>query len=347
MNKTVRLSNFELLRIIAMAMIVLLHCNYWMIGSVGTIDVAENPSGSFWRILAQQFCIVGANVFVMISGWFGINAKLKGGSNFLYQVVYHSLAVLLVAWLVGLDISRTQIIQSLSLGSWNWFVPCYLGLYILSPVLNAYVNNVSVKTQGKLLLCFLVFEALYGWILKPDYFSGGYSIISFIGLYLLARYLRLREETINRYSVLLYFGGYLLMTCIPAIVSFISIKYIGHLFSFVSYSSPIVIIASVFLFLFFSRINIKSLEKFINWGASSMFAVIMIHVHPVIVPYFRSFMIDVYTNDGIVKYTFVTVAVTIIILITCVLLDQPRKYTWNRIWERSLHPFLSTRKLID
>ncbi len=347
MNKTVRLSNFELLRIIAMAMIVLLHCNYWMIGSVGTIDVAENPSGSFWRILAQQICIVGANVFVMISGWFGINAKVKGGSNFLYQVVYHSLAVLLVAWLVGLDISKAQIIQSLSLGSWNWFVPCYLGLYILSPVLNAYVNNVSVKTQGKLLLCFLVFEALYGWILKPNYFSGGYSIISFIGLYLLARYLRLREENINQHSALKYFLGYLIIIILPAWVSFLGLKLTGHGFFFVAYSSPIVIIASVLLFLCFSRIKINICEKIINWGASSMFAVIMIHVHPIIAPYFRSFMIGVYTNDGIVKYTFVAVAVTIIILVISVLLDQPRKYTWNKIWEGCLHPFLSKRKLTD
>lgn len=82
MGKTARLSNFELLRIIAMAMIVLLHCNYWMIGSVGVQDVTDNPFGSFWRILVQQICIVGANVFVMISGWFGINPKVKGGVIF-------------------------------------------------------------------------------------------------------------------------------------------------------------------------------------------------------------------------------------------------------------------------
>jgi surface polysaccharide O-acyltransferase-like enzyme len=82
MGKTARLSNFELLRIIAMAMIVLLHCNNWMIGNVAAQDVTDNPYGSFWRILAQQICIVGANVFVMISGWFGIKPKVKGGGYF-------------------------------------------------------------------------------------------------------------------------------------------------------------------------------------------------------------------------------------------------------------------------
>lgn len=240
--------------------------------------------------------------------------------------------------------SKSQVIQSLSLGSWNWFVPCYLGLFILSSVLNAYVDNVPVKIQGKLILVFFVFETLYGWILKPDYFGGGYSIISFIGLYLLARYLRLREEFINRHRSLLYFCGYLLMTFIPALVSFLGLKFTGHVFSFVAYSSPIVIIASVLFFLCFSRIKINRCENIINWGASSMFAVIMIHVHPVIAPYFRSFMIRVYEAGSDIEYTLIALFATAVIIVICVLLDQPRKITWNILWERCLSPFLSKKK---
>lgn len=266
MGTKTRLSNFELLRIIAMGMIVLLHCNYWMIGGVGQDDIACNPAEAFWRILAQQICIVGANVFVMISGWFGINAKLKGGGNFIYQVVYHSLVVLLLGWLIGLDISNSQIIQSLSLGSWNWFVPCYLGLYILSPALNTYTNNSPQNAQAKLLIVFFVFEALYGWLLKPDYFSAGYSIISFVGLYLLARYLRTKYESIQKHGAALYFSGYLFLTIIPAIISFVGLKYTGHVFSFVAYSSPIVIAASAYLFLGFSKLKITLFERIINWG---------------------------------------------------------------------------------
>ena len=336
MGSTERLSNIELLRIIAMAMIVLLHCNYWMIGSVGITEVFDHPVGSIWRILAQQSCIVGANVFVLISGWFGINATFRGGINFFYQIIYHSITILLLAWLFGLEVSKSQVIQILSLGSWNWFVPCYLGLFILSPALNAYVNNTSIITQRRVLFCFFVFEALYGWLLNPDYFNGGYSIISFVGLYLLARYLRMREDAISTHHAVFYLTGYLLMTLLPASATFLGIKYLGHAFSFVAYSSPIVIIASVFLFLCFSRIKINKCNKIINWGASSMFAVIMIHVHPVIVPYFRSFMNRVYTNSTILQYTWVALLVTFAILVVCVLMDQPRKLIWNILWEKGL-----------
>lgn len=344
MEKKNRLSNFELLRIIAMGMIVLLHCNFWMIGGVGQDDIASNPAGAFWRIFAQQICIVGANVFVMISGWFGINAKVKGGANFLYQVIYHSLVVLLVGWLIGLDITKSQIIQSLSLGSWNWFVPCYLGLFILSPVLNIFMDNTTQKSQARVLIVFFVFEALYGWLLKPDYFSGGYSIISFVGLYLLARYLHTRYEDIQKHGAVLYFSGYLFLTIIPAIISFVGLKYTGHGFSSIAYSSPIVIAASAFLFLGFSRLKVTRFESIINWGASSMFAVIMIHVHPVIAPYFKAFMRNIYAEYGDFKYTLVAIAFTILVLLICIIADQPRKYTWNKLWEGCLNPLMNKLK---
>ena len=340
MSKKTRLPNFELLRIIAMAMIVLLHCNYWMIGSVGTTDIEESSTGAFLRILVQQICIVGANVFVMISGWFAIKPTVRGGGNFVYQVVYHSITILLVAWLIGFEVTKPQILQSLALGSWNWFVPCYLGLYILSPVLNSYVKNTPIKTQTKVLLVFVVFEALYGWVLKPNYFNGGYSIISFIGLYLLARYLRLREDSIQKHCPMFYFMGYVLMTLIPASTTFLCLKYTDHAFSFVAYSSPVVIIASTFLFLCFSQLKISKCMRLINWGATSMFAVIMIHVHPAVVQHFRSYMKSVYESNNIMHYAFVALAVTILIIIGCVLADQPRIFTWNKLWNKVLNPIL-------
>lgn len=338
MAKSTRLANFELLRIIAMAMIILLHCNSWMIGSVDQGSITNNPLGSFWRVFSQQICIVGANVFVMISGWFGIKPSIKGGGNFLYQIIYHSITVLLLAWIIGLDVSRFQAFQSLSLGSWNWFVPCYLGLYLLSPALNVFVNNSSVKTLGQVLIVFLIFEALYGWLLFPTYFSRGYSIISFIGLYLLARYLRLQEEKIKSYSGCLFFAAYLILTILPALGAFFGIKYFGKNLSMTDYSSPFVIAASTAFFLAFCNLKIVRGVKIINWGAASMFAVIMIHVHPVIAPYFKSFMKGIYASGSDLKYTCVAIAMAFLILLVCIIADQPRKFSWNIIWDKCIRP---------
>lgn len=331
-----RLSNFELLRIIAMLMIVLLHCNYWMLGGLDRECISANPFGSFWRIFTEQICIVGANVFVMISGWFGIRTTIKGGVNFIYQIFFHSLLVLLIAWPLGASISGSQVLQSLSLGSWNWFVPCYLGLYILSPALNSLVENTSLRFQTGIISAFFVFEFLYGWLLTPNYFGSGYSIISFVGLYLFARHLRQREDLLQKKSCFFYFLLYAILTIIPSCISYFGIKYTGHSFAMIDYSNPLVIAASTFFFLGFYKLTIVRYKGIINWMASSMFAVIMIHVHPVIAPYFRNFMQGLHNKYNDIQYTLFAICIAIVIMLICVVVDQPRKSSWGYLSKRLL-----------
>lgn len=79
-------SNIELLRIITMLLIVLLHCNYFALGGQSTFDI--HSAKGFTRVLCEQLTIVGVDVFVLISGWFGIHAKLKGAFSLLFQVVF-------------------------------------------------------------------------------------------------------------------------------------------------------------------------------------------------------------------------------------------------------------------
>ena len=87
MQKT-RNSNIELLRIIAMVMILGLHVNFLAIGGPSTQDITSSPFQSFIRLFAEYICIVGVNIFVLISGWFGINYKPKGIVQFLFQSMF-------------------------------------------------------------------------------------------------------------------------------------------------------------------------------------------------------------------------------------------------------------------
>lgn len=67
-----RKSNIELLRIISMILIVLNHSNYLIFGSVIGEEIEQDSFRSFGRMLFEQLCIIGVNVFVLISGYFGI-----------------------------------------------------------------------------------------------------------------------------------------------------------------------------------------------------------------------------------------------------------------------------------
>ena len=76
-----------------MVMILGLHVNFLAIGGPSTQDITSSPFQSFIRLFAEYACIVGVNVFVLISGWFGIHYKPKGIVQFLFQSLFFSLVI--------------------------------------------------------------------------------------------------------------------------------------------------------------------------------------------------------------------------------------------------------------
>jgi surface polysaccharide O-acyltransferase-like enzyme len=79
----------------------------------------------------------------------------------------------------------------------GWFIKAYIGLLILSPILNTFIENTTEKQLRWTIIYFYIFQTLYGWFPGgAQFFEYGYSTMSFIGLYLLARYLRLYKQEV-------------------------------------------------------------------------------------------------------------------------------------------------------
>lgn len=222
-----RESNIELLRIIAMLMIVLLHMNYFSLGEVHFEEIQATPYSSFWRIFAEQLCIIGVDVFVMISGWFGIKPHIKGVCTLLFQVLFWGIVIFICGVFCGLNISIKPMARVLWFGSYYWFIISYIGLYILAPVLNSFITRSSKKEYLTVLICFFLAEFIYGWLVDSKDFNNGYSIISFIGMYLLARYIRLYSTDLKRLSPSTCLFLYFFLTLIPSVISYVGIKYNG------------------------------------------------------------------------------------------------------------------------
>lgn len=71
-----RESNFELLRIIAMFMVLVLHADFQALGEPTRADIISSPLTSSLKVFFEMASIVAVNVFVLISGWFGIRGSL-------------------------------------------------------------------------------------------------------------------------------------------------------------------------------------------------------------------------------------------------------------------------------
>lgn len=81
-TQKIRDSNIELLRILAMFMVLLVHADFFSLGIPSVEDIQNNQLDSFWRIFFEAVNIPCVNIFVLISGYFGIKPTFKGGGEF-------------------------------------------------------------------------------------------------------------------------------------------------------------------------------------------------------------------------------------------------------------------------
>lgn len=213
-------------------------------------------------------------------------------------------------------------------GTWPlfiWFVKAYLGLYILVIPLNYFIKKSSRHEFAALLIAFYIFQTLYGLSGGAEFIQHGYSTFSFIGLYLLARFCRLHLS--KYYSKLAVLGGIMLVANFIIIVLLQSNRMTTY--PFLTYINPANIIIAMSMVIGFSLIKIKP-NRLINYIASSAFAVYLIHQSPQIaIPYFKPFFLSLYKQfSGIECLLLFALSLTAIYLIS-ILLDQPRKWSWN------------------
>ena len=203
--KRQRETNFELLRIIAMLMVVILHyLNY----SDNVLQLDEAASAVRVTGSALQFlCIVAVNVWVLISGYFLSDAeyRLKRILIVIAEVYFYTVGVTAVMLFTSsAHISATDSIYKaiqflLPFESEHyWFATAYLLMVLFSPILNAGVRmldrqQMKVTILGLLLWFSLIRSFVPAILVTDDY---GYGFGWFMTLYLIAAYIRRYDVTL-------------------------------------------------------------------------------------------------------------------------------------------------------
>lgn len=271
-----RLSNIELLRIIAIAMVLILHFNVhcWHpnILRSDTVFTLSSLGGN----LVESFCICAVNVFVLISGYFTIKLSLKSVLN----LYIRCFTIGLITYLTYLLIAHEPLSVS-ALGGrvlafthnhW-WFVISYLGLMAISPILNMGCEALSKRTYLSVIGMMSVAILYFGWWKHMEMTYGGYSLIHFLYLYIIARYLKLHMSSTNiltyRWLWLALYITFAFILC--GMTFFIS----RNMFT---YDNPIVVMEAICLLLFF--ISKPFYNRFVNWAAVSVFSAYLIQESP-------------------------------------------------------------------
>lgn len=265
---------------------------------------------------------------MLISGWFSIKPKTKSICSFLFQIAFLQILSYVVYVFAGLvEFSKESICKLMMLKpTQGWFIKAYLLLYIISPVLNAFVENVSRRILRNVLVAYWGLLVLLGWVFEAtDYINNGYSIVSFVGLYLLARYMRVWNPKWVCKDKSKDIGIYVLCSLLFFFVILISgllgIRQTSYLvWKLCSYVSPLTVIGAVFLLLFFSKLEIKY-NKFINLCGKSSFAVYLLQG---LWGYWFDILHDIDTNYQGTIYILLLFSFLIVVYFGCILVDLLR-----------------------
>lgn len=327
----IRKSNIELLRIFSMFLVLMVHYIPFR-----TTPTNESLGGDFWGTIfnleLRSISFVCVNCFILISGYFGIRWKWKSLLNYLYQVLFWTILAYFIAIIIGYKIfSLKEFIETvITFISSNWFKLSYLGLFLFAPVLESFIEKSSHKTLGYFIIAFYLFSTIFGWILQasPELHEG-MTFVSFFGLYFIGAYIRKSNLKIlnfhKKYDLLIYIGiGFILV--IFSVFFLMS----GITSSLYGYLNPLIIIESVYLFLFFKKLDI-GVNKTINYIAASAFAVYLFHVNSSLYGLYQQICEQIQSQFA---YPFFVALLFMICVYTfAVIVDKIRLWSFNIIYK--------------
>ena len=255
-----RESNFELLRLVLMFMIIVHHgiVHGLKISSIASGEELTNSISTCLIGGGNCLLIIAVNVFILISGYFSIKPTKKKVASLLIQLFTYTFFLNALPYLILKGDIKTFLLITLFIShSPYWFMIDYLILFCFAPMLNEYLDRMN-KRQHLLFASLFLFVSCYlGFVWGHAANSNGYTIFNFITLYIIGRYLKIYNLSVKTWIAI---AGYLSLSLCSA-AGFILLYKLGmgsKAWHMTYYNSPLVIGASVCFFLVFKNLRIQS-----------------------------------------------------------------------------------------
>lgn len=293
MSKRERNYGIDLLRIVSMYMVLILH----ILGKGGVLS-AEDSSFAVHEAawLLETLCFCAVNCYALISGYVGLHSefRLSGILRLWLQAVFYTLLItVLISVFIPDVVGRNSWLDALLPVSTKqyWYLSAYVPVYFLTPFVNAGINALSAKKLGVIVFATAVLLMLSNVSPVMDAFvlKDGYSPIWLLYLYIIGGCIRKCGilDRLTTAKALLCYAVCVLMKWLPKLVTD-SMNYAAgsradHSLLTLKYTSPTVILAAVFLFAAFAKLDIGAVpRKMIVVLSPLAFGVYLIHTHPLI-----------------------------------------------------------------
>lgn len=282
-----REANMELLRIVAMLMVITLHC-------VGRGLLLSNSVISNVNLLLIQFLdsfsLTANSLFILLTGYYYIGKKfnLRKILSLWGKTLFYCILIFTIYSILNLKTNFLNSFFPVFSGAY-WFITSYIALYFIMPFLNIAINKFSQK-QCKFLIIFLVIlMGVIRIIFNPaDLFNSTFMHI--IVIYIIGAYIKkyVKIEPNKQYFIKYVLVAIIFTVAITILNVLVHIIpktldvwiIIANILSyFRNFINIILVYMAILLFMKFKTINIKSnkLSKLILYISPSVFSIYIIH----------------------------------------------------------------------
>lgn len=293
--KQKRMLNFELLRIFAMILIIILHSLSY---GGGRSVYQYGDSGYIVMNFLRGVAYLGVNCFVMITGWFMCDMpfRFKRIVSTWLQIVFYGVIGLCITSFIS-DLSIISIVDTFFplTRQCYWFASCYVLLLLLQPLLNFIIkksNKIELKSYAILfIILFSIVPTFLPW--SKGMTSNGTDIFWFITLYLFMAYIKkyCQEYSLinsKAFSITLFLsgvmGGVLIDYVANGVLVFLGYGLVDKLFYY--NNSIFYFVGAVGLFLLFRNVSVNGSNKIlvptVLVPASTTFGIYLLHDNPLL-----------------------------------------------------------------
>lgn len=312
---TNRNSSIELLKVIAILIIILCHavpCS----GDINNVyyfnpTIATNNVSEFLLILFRYLGGIGNVLFFICSSYFLTDSKKikkeKIVSIILNTFIISILFLIIYTMIYGLPAMSILIKQFFPITFGNtWFITCYLLLYLIHPLLNIILKNISKETHLTIISIMFVLYSLIGFALKNNFYYN--ELICFIYIYFIVDYTKKYLKKLNyKKNFIIMTGSLCIWFLIILVTNILGLKF--QLFSdkvlhWAGICNPFTILFCLSLFNIFKEKNYYN--KGVNLLSQQTLFVYLIHENYLFRTYIKpEFYEMIYSNTNYIIGTFI------------------------------------------
>ncbi|MBQ6381816.1 MAG: acyltransferase [Clostridia bacterium] len=294
-----RESGVELLKVIAIFLIMLNHLTQTWFGFMDTLSVDSMNAQQFILVIFRYCGTIGNLTFFACSAWFLLDKRVSRKQK-IVQLLLDNCVISVLYLIIPLATKADYLTSKLVLRSVfpttfenNWYITCYIVFYMLFPFLNKLLGSMERRTHLRaiIVLCIL-YIVINNFSLKAKYYYS--ALIVWVAIYFIIAYMKQYQGQYcdnKKRNVLVLCGAFLALIALVGGTWFVARKW--HLddiwlLRWLRVNNPIVIVMAIAALNVGRNLHFKS--AVINYIASLSFLIYIIHENIIFRTYYRKYM---------------------------------------------------------